>query len=223
MKYSFEEEKMLFLEKMNIGRSSHSMVFLNDFIYVIGGFDENNQMTKQCEKFSLKNFKWDLAPSLNFGCASSAVCAFQNKFLFKFGGIGEDLQLSPYIECFDQERNSWVLLDPKIEKVPLNEFALLSSSSCVQINSNDILIFGGYFEDNTASNICFVFQVSDNVICFDGVQQLPIAEGFWNNNPVVCDGKVYAVQNVAAENSNNCIENERKVLTFFNGNWNIIC
>lgn len=42
MKYSFEEEKMLFLEKMNIGRSSHSMVFLNDFIYVIGGFDENN-------------------------------------------------------------------------------------------------------------------------------------------------------------------------------------
>lgn len=48
---------------------------------------------------------------------------------------------------------------------------------------------------------------------------LPNSEAFWNNVPVISNKKIYALQNIAGENSDNCLENERKILAFNEREW----
>lgn len=48
------------LPDMNDSRSAHSIVYLNDYAYVIGGFiKEQTKCLSSCEKFSLKSKKWE--------------------------------------------------------------------------------------------------------------------------------------------------------------------
>ena len=55
-------------------------------------------------------------------------------------------------------------------------------------------------------------------------KELPISEGFWNNNPIIFAGRVLAMQNVCNnQNQNdNCLENERRVLMFDSKDWYIV-
>jgi len=41
------------MKDMNDGRSSHSICYLNDCIYVAGGFLNNDVSTSKCEKYSI--------------------------------------------------------------------------------------------------------------------------------------------------------------------------
>ena len=44
---------------------------------------------------------------------------------------------------------------------------------------------------------------------------LPYAEGFWSNNPIVYNNKVYALQNITDEQDDlTAIADERRVLIF---------
>jgi hypothetical protein len=87
---------------------------------------------------------------------------------------------------------------------------LLSFSAGVQINHNEILVFGGYdnSEYEQPKRICFsligIYSSINSVNLEKGAVRvknhtttpLPFAEGFWNNNPIVHNGKVYALQNI---------------------------
>lgn len=61
-------------------RSSHGLVYLNGFIYAIGGYEQKHIMTSKCERMSLKG-KWESIASLNQVCTSMSICAF-GKYLF---------------------------------------------------------------------------------------------------------------------------------------------
>jgi hypothetical protein len=52
----------------------------------------------------------------------------------------------------------WQTIDPTVEQFQ-GEFSLLSSSASLQINENQILVFGGYNEENDSdvSDMSFVF------------------------------------------------------------------
>jgi hypothetical protein len=51
------------------------------------------------------------------------------------------------------------------------------------------------------------------------LKPLPLAEGFWNNTPVVFNRKLYCLQNVADANTNNCLEDKRNILVFNGRLW----
>ena len=97
--------------------------------------------------------------------------------------------------------NKWIVVNiesskssPKIE--------LLSFSAAVQTSENEILVFGGY--DNTEmekpERVCYTAEVNPSrsyvLIKHFNLTPLPFAEGFWNNNPIIHDGNVYALQNI---------------------------
>jgi hypothetical protein len=95
---------------MNYPRSSHGVAYLQNRIYVVGGFEHKHVMTKRCERFNLKTRKWEIIAPLNYAATSLSLCTFDNKYLFKFGGIGEGYDnnlLSPYIERYDLQNDTW--------------------------------------------------------------------------------------------------------------------
>lgn len=162
-------------------RSSHAICYSSGFIYVIGGFTTGQSITTKCEKLRVgeRDGKrggregegregWKAIASLNLGMVAGCVCGAGEKYLFKFGGLGESLSPNPSIERYDIERDLWKLIQieetTKLSLSSKKAGGLLSTSACLQINRNEILIFGGYNEDNEASNSCWVF-CSTSFLC----------------------------------------------------------
>jgi len=145
------------------GRSSHGIAYLNNKIYVVGGYGDKHIMTNKCERFNLSTLKWERVGSMNHPAASLALCSFNDRYLYKFGGIGEGLEadggvLNSYIEKYDMQEDVWEIIDPTIKNANglnskiTNEFCLLSTSAAIQVAGDRIFVFGGYHEDNSGSD-----------------------------------------------------------------------
>lgn len=48
---------------------------------------------------------------------------------------------------------------------------------------------------------------------------LPEAEGFWDNNPIIHNGKVYALQNITDADEVASLTEERRLLVFNGKKW----
>ena len=64
---------------MNKPRCGHALVFLNNFIYAIGGLTDSYSYSSSCEKFDPVSLKWTNISSLNYKANNPSVCAFNNK------------------------------------------------------------------------------------------------------------------------------------------------
>ena len=212
-------------------RSSHSICYANDCIYVIGGFLTKQDFTTNCEVFDIKKDKSYGIASLNIPCAVPGVCSFNDRFLFKFGGLTEGLVLNNTIERYDIGMNIWELIDAKFDihdplRIDLKTFSLLSSCCCIQISKNEIFVFGGYKANNESSNLSFILTSEsdernemDFIIKWINYKPLIDAEGFWNNTPLIVYKKIWALQNVSNDRNDDCLENERRVVCFNSNGW----
>lgn len=100
---------------MKIPRSSHGVCYIPPYIYQIGGFTNNQKMTKSVERFNILDNSCEEVCSLN-NPASSLCCTSFNASIYKFGGIGDNRQLSPFIEKYEIQGNTWTVIDPKISQ-----------------------------------------------------------------------------------------------------------
>lgn len=230
--YDWNKNTLVMRAKMNCGRSSFGICYMNKSIWVVGGLTDNSIYTRTCEKFDLQTGKWSQIADLNHEILSPCVTGFNNKYLFKFGGCGPDDKLEPIVEKYDPARNVWNVLHVKIE-IPNNikpsYFKILSTSACAQINQNDIYVFGGYLEDNTSSNETFIFRVNEEgtdysnynyTITSIGSKTLRYPEAFWNNSPIVFDKKLFALQNVqTSEREDVCLDDKRRLIAFDSYDW----
>lgn len=77
------------------------------------------------------------------------------------------------------------------------DFKLLTLSGSVQVNEDEIFVFGGTMENYvTKSDLCFVLRLrSDGTHIIERVNQykLPIAEGFWNQQAFIHNNEVLAL------------------------------
>ena len=96
---------------------------------------------------------------------------------------------------------------------------------CQQIKNNEVIVFGGYNEKNDGtilirnkwlgSKECVGIEINGGEgIVKNTYSDLPVAEGFWNNSPVIHQGYVYALINAIDDNGDTCLENERRILRF---------
>ena len=227
-KYIFEKATLLQTSTLIYPRSSHAICHLNKFIYIIGGFGNKQVMLNECEKYNILTQQTQKIASLNNACASLSVCSFFQNYLFKFGGMEIQHNLSPFIEKYTIKEDRWVVLDPKLGGVqPEHFFALLSNSCCLQINKNDIMVFGGYMEDNSGSSQTFLFTFDHNnnddddnttIKCVNE-KVLPFGEGFWNNQAIVHERQVFALQNISHDKNEDCLEDKRRILLFNGQEW----
>lgn len=218
------------LPNMINGRSSHAMCYSNGVIYVIGGFLNGQTFTTKCERYNIQARNWKPIANLNYNAVACSVAGFNQKYLFKFGGLIDGLLINNYIERYDIAHDSWIVIEPRFNnnesllRQNMKDFRLTSTSAAVQINKSEIIVFGGYHQDNQASNSCFLLSSEnedDNYYEIKKVDvcKLPYPEGFWNNMPVVMYKNVFATQNIPNEKNDDCLENIRRVLAFNSQEW----
>ena len=52
-KYDFQNNTLQLVNKLKYGRSSHSICFNNRYIYVLGGYLNNQNLTNRCERYDI--------------------------------------------------------------------------------------------------------------------------------------------------------------------------
>ena len=216
------------IAEMVNARSSHSACYMNGYIYAVGGFLNGQVYTTMCERFNISSNQWKVIAPMNYNSVAASLCGFNNKFILKFGGLIDGVVLNSYIEKYDISHDIWTTLDIKFDhhdssRTHLKEFKLLSTSASSQINENEILVFGGYQEDNDASTLTFVCAFDEDNQEFQiskvNYRPLPTGEGFWNNNPVIHQGCLYSLQNIANQSNDDCLEYERRILIYNGNEW----
>jgi len=217
---------------LSVPRSSFAICYMNKHIYVAGGLTNNSTFTRKCERYDIVSNRWVSIADLNYDVLAPCMTSFNDRYIFKFGGYNQGNYLEPLVEKYDPARNVWMICRVKIElpsTIKPEYFKILSTSACVQINQKDIYVFGGYLEDNTSSNQTFVFRLNqeedDNnsqnyTITKIGVKSLTHPEAFWNNNPIVLNKQIYALQNVQTiDQEDVCLDDRRRLICFDSHDW----
>lgn len=79
--YDYIENKLTKFPDMNVGRFSHSMIYHNNAIYVVGGHKNNT-----CEKFDLQTMSWLKLSNINFEEKQNSILIVHNNQLYSFFG-----------------------------------------------------------------------------------------------------------------------------------------
>ena len=140
-------------------RSSHSVVTIKGKIFIVGGFTIGGVVTDKCEMFDTETQQSVRISSVKRPCSSSALVAVNSSYLLKIGGTMDNSTNCRSIERYDLHRNTWDLLDPTFDNFR-GEFELLSTAAALQINSSQVLVFGGYNEENNneASDLTYIIE-----------------------------------------------------------------
>ncbi|KAL4501589.1 hypothetical protein ABPG72_018640 [Tetrahymena utriculariae] len=233
-KYEFTKNKLQAVSEMITGRSGFGCVYapFNNSIYVIGGACDEDGVTNQCERYDINTNKWSSISYLNNPTFNPAVCYFQapngKNYLFKFAGKIDDENLDTTIERYDLQTDRWEII-PTQTQIPI----LLSSANCCQINSTNILVFGGaYTQSPEKTSTCFLLNVNLDPITknqliheIKGINQieLPNAEGFSNQQSFIHDNQLFTIQNVSENKNPEIIYLDRKRIISFNSHsWMVL-
>lgn len=186
------------------------------------------------ERFNCQTKKVDRLANMPIGIANASLCSF-NDSIFKFGGFEETLSQNPSISSsivkYDPKLNKWIQLNQKLNIDKFDQFHPLSTSASLQINENEILVVGGYHEDNSGSDQTFIAQINkpknsheNEIVIIKDLNQrkLPLAEGFWSNNPLIQDGKAFFMENRPGEREDICLEDDRVVIMLEKDEWQVL-
>lgn len=84
---------------MNKGRSSHSICYLNNCIYLIGGFSGGEaEISRECEVLRLSTLSCEPIAPLNAPSANSCAVAFNDNYILNIGGILNRVDTNNLIE-----------------------------------------------------------------------------------------------------------------------------
>ncbi|CAD8081356.1 unnamed protein product [Paramecium primaurelia] len=131
---------------------------IGHYIYLIGGENQNKQVSNTCERFSLKTLEWQKIKSIQTPLTKVNLVVFQQRYLVRFGGLNRFDHFDKTIEKYDTKRHKWYQI--KLTSGQDQIFKL--NSVCLQINFNSILIFGGQ-NDNDCSDAKIQLLTIDEV------------------------------------------------------------
>ena len=138
--YLFSLSKMTLTPKKHLIhiRKEHASVFLNNSVYVIGGYDgKNSSFLNSCEQYDLEKNEWKMvSPMMLAKCAFGAT-TMNDRYIYTIGGYDGTERLN-IIEKYDYKIDKWVLIDVKLKYA-------LSNSACVSYAENKLMILGGGF------------------------------------------------------------------------------
>ena len=186
---------------LNVGRSNHKLVSLittskHTKYIAIGGLGYNAQLLNSCEKYSQFSNKWTAIAPLNTPKYKVSACNFRNSYIYIFGGEISGGINTQDIELLDLQhlRDGWKLIN-----INNNPLKVMNSAFSIQIETNEILIFGGKARNELDQG---KYVILDEIYIF-GVEGLKgsilklnerVPKGIcelWNTGePVIREGKV---------------------------------
>ena len=122
-------------------RYAHCSVFLNGYVYVIGGFnnkdaeDVNPSTINSWEWFSPYENTWSEVWPISQNRAFAASTVISNQYIYLFGGF-QGFDILNTIEKYDCMSDHWLTLHLKLP-------AASAKLGAVAINNDEILILGG--------------------------------------------------------------------------------
>lgn len=113
-KINIETKEIKYLASMNTGRIEFFITYMNDFYYALGGRNNRFQPMKKCERYSLKNNKWDNIAGLK-NPRNNATCVSVPKkdCIYLIGGQDQMENLNKNIEKYDAAANKWTVIKLK--------------------------------------------------------------------------------------------------------------
>ena len=189
--YELKQPQIVQNEKANmqIPKSLHCLCLLNPiWVYSIGGYNTNGELNV-CEKYNVLEDAWETVCSMNRKKHSPAVASFNEHFLYVFGGVDNDaLEAGKYyyylnlIESFNTfvPEEGWKVFNLKINQ---ELWVRNSQAAALQVNINEILIFGG----RPNNKVGFLFNPENK-----SVEKIESMHGLIRGaNPVIFQNKAY--------------------------------
>jgi N-acetylneuraminic acid mutarotase len=87
-----------------------SLLYLNGYIYLLGGRGDNEKCSKKGYRYSIKNKKWSQICDSNVGLRSPTLCSVNNRYICKIGGLNEFDYINRTIEMYDSVTDRWSLV-----------------------------------------------------------------------------------------------------------------
>lgn len=127
---------------------SNGLVHHNGFIYLIGGLKSKGGWDNECLCYDVKKNEWKSIASMSAAKPHQTVCVYNNSIL-AFGLSFNENALN--IERYDIDLGKWKSV--VVSNLLSNPFNFAAGFSSIQINRDEILLFGGKtYEDSLKSN-----------------------------------------------------------------------
>ena len=233
-KFDYDELTLEEYPPMMKERYGHELCYINENIFIIGGSNDAEGMLVFCEKYDLTEKKSSAIASLKVKTCCGCSCLYRQQFIYLFGGLLEDKILNDCIQCYDINNDLWEVIKFELDKDEPPQ--ILWCSSSVQINNNQIMVFGGYLAENEGCRSSFLLDIDgrdgkenknkdeNNVvkhrILRNNTFDLPYGEGFWNNQSIIQKGNIFCLQNIQNEEDGTQL-NLRRVMSFTGKKWTI--
>ena len=100
---------------MNIARYSHALVYLDNYIYAIGGTDKTHSSSGSVERFELLKQEWSFVAKLNYK-RSKHLCAVSHESgtIYVIGGLDFKLK-SEIIESYNPNYDAWKEIEVNLD------------------------------------------------------------------------------------------------------------
>ena len=205
--YDIKMGKFIKKGNMKEKRSFHSLIKPEgNFIYTLGGNDQNFLALSSCEKYNLSKDSYENAPKMNIEKSNAFSICMDNRIIYCFFGWNNAKKnYQNVIEKLDitKERESW-----KMIQLNSSNNILLSriGSNVCEIQPGIFMIFGGKNEITTYDN-CYIFDRSEKLLPHKSVMSLPASFciypsqtlGFNNKMYSVCDSKLVHCLNLSTQ------------------------
>jgi len=225
--YHPEDQTLLPKAKLKYGRSSHGTCIQQNYIYIVGG-STNEGETNSCERFKINQdgtLEGEEIANLNQASWGCCIASFNNVSLYKFGGKSDLDEFNNLIERYDQLENVWTVINCRFLKSIEPGFSFFACSACIQINEDEIYIFGGIKLENK-SNRGYIFrpeELSEDDTTLEKVELNLPYYGTFIDSPIIFKDKIYALQNIQKTGSlipsDSHFAGKRRILCYDGENW----
>lgn len=199
-------------DKMPSGKVHHSILFYNNNLYIVGGFDDKSQASNECFYFSYKDKKWENLPNLNQPRANCSICIYNKSILYTFRGRNEKGELNTIEYLNLAEKLNWKVIN--VVDYGYVWRGIYNSCSVVW-EENKIVIFGGEDKKKFYKE-CFLFDIRSNQV-YRGMD-LKIPASF-NSQGIYNNGKIYGLD---FKNKNGEYEYKLHIFDIKNNYWSLI-
>jgi kelch-like protein 10 len=144
--FIYSERKVFPACPMNQIRKEHAAVFINNYVYAIGGYDGvKNLFLSECEKYCILSNKWTNCASMQVPRCAFSATSVNNKYIFIFGGYDGNQRLAN-IERYSPENDVWVMVDAVLKHQ-------LSNCACFSPADNKVIVLGGGFSSGFSHSV----------------------------------------------------------------------
>jgi hypothetical protein len=150
-------QKNIKKRNMQVKRFGHSAIFLNGYVYAVGGFSHKDVPNEtpvtlgSVERFAIHENKWYYVASMNEARAFWGIWKVDNQYIYVFGGL-HDYQVLNNVEKYDVITDTWVSLYYKLP-IPLAKLGAWV------IDKKTIMIAGGITADYEASDSWYALDL----------------------------------------------------------------